>query len=510
MELADAQSVWDLFVGAHDALRSCPCQDEGLAACHRCLLPHVPYTRHDLVRRESAIELLDTLLGPDAEEGSMTWDVKEGEVEAPGATDSDLERRFRRAFRAAVANLPGVSVATRSSDRGEIVTARLGGRTFTLRPQVDIAGTRPDFVLTWDGSDVQGIAVYTDGRTFHATSGNNRVADDAIKRMRLRRHGYIPLAVTHADLDEHAQRGENGTGSGVPPLLVDRTVGLWAQQSSRHADLARLLSDDPLQLIVDVVRNGSTAQLRDLAPQLPQLFVTPGGGSSLTSAAAAGAETVALDLLGGRTAPPPTDGSTLAVARVSGELAVVALLKPAPSGLILVLDDRPAAVASASFPDAWRAWGRLANLAQGSPDGHTIRLTTATLIAAGVDVGVDQAAEAPTAIGRVDIGTSTGLVAGFDSLPRDWQEAMAEAATDTERIVLEQLASLGAEAPVVGEEFGQGIPLDIAWPDQQRAFSSEELDPRDREHLEADGWVIVGPSTEDIAERLGLTGRTTS
>ena len=263
-------------------------------------------------------------------------------------------------------------------------------------------------------------------------------------------------------------------------------------------------------MIVDVVRSGSTAQLRDLAPQLPQLFVTPGGGTSLTSATGADAESVALDLLDGRTTPSPTDASTLAVARGSGELAVVALLKPAPSGLVLVLDDRPTAVASSTFPDAWRAWGRLANLAQGAPDGPTIRLTTATLIAAGVDVLVDQAAELPAAIGRVDIGIPSGHVAHDESLPTDWRDAMADAASDTERTVLEQLASLGIEAPVVGEEFGQGIPLDIAWPDQQRAYSSEELDARDREHLEADGWVIVGPSTENIAERLGLTGRTIS
>lgn len=42
MELAEAPQVWSILVGALDALRDCACQEEGLAACHRCLLPQVP------------------------------------------------------------------------------------------------------------------------------------------------------------------------------------------------------------------------------------------------------------------------------------------------------------------------------------------------------------------------------------------------------------------------------------------------------------------------------------
>ena len=230
---------------------------------------------------------------------------------------------------------------------------------FTLRPQVDIAGARPDFVLTWDGSDVEGIAVYTDGRTFHATSGNNRVADDAIKRMRLRRHGYIPLAVTHADLDEHAQRGESGTGASLPPLIGDRTVGLWAQQSSRHADLSRLLTDDPLQLIVDVVRSGSTAQLR-----VPGTPVTPTLRhprrrylAHLCDGSRRGIRRARSPRWSHHTVPHRRfDPRRGAAAWGSSPLSRCSSPHPADSSSYSTTD-RPLSPSS-TFPDAWRAWRR--------------------------------------------------------------------------------------------------------------------------------------------------------
>lgn len=163
----------------------------------------------------------------------------------------------------------------------------------------------------------------------------------------------------------------------------------------------------------------------------------------------------------------------------------------------LVLDDRPPAVEATGFVESWRTWGRLANLAQGHPAGDSVVLTTASLVVAGHDVTRDAVEESAPVPARVDI-----------VVPEDWQQALDAAITDTERQVLRTLSSLGVEAPVVGEEFGAGIPLDLAWPERRRAFVAEELPPRDRERLESEGWLIVGPSTENVAERLGLTGGT--
>ena len=270
MELATATSVWDLLAEAHHTLEQCPCRDEGLAACHRCLLPYVRPEDYEAMRRTVAIEALQILLRTETPQlGAMSWAVEEKEAEASAGTESPLEARFRRAVLGAMQELEGTSVAI----SGTTITIRRNGQIFTLSSQLDIAGSRPDFVLTWQGSDIEGIAVFTDGRAFHATPGVNRVADDAVKRMRLRRAGYLPLVVTDADLAEDAARRatpDDRTLGALPALLVPGTVDRWAASSRLARDLVGLLRATPLELLVDVVRTGShpppaTARLRAAA-----------------------------------------------------------------------------------------------------------------------------------------------------------------------------------------------------------------------------------------------------
>src|SRR5699024_4623528 len=220
-ELASAPSAWDVLLAGLRALEACPCQDEGLAACHRRLLPYVRPSGYETMSRTTAIEALYILLGSEGPQpGAMQWTVEEREVELTAVTESPLERRFRNAFIQAMQSIDGADVTTRGTD----ISVRHGGQTFTLASHVDIAQARPDFVLTWPGSDVQGIAIITDGRAFHATATNNRVADDAVKLIRVRRAGYVVLAITDADLDENAGREvapEGARASGDRPLFVE-------------------------------------------------------------------------------------------------------------------------------------------------------------------------------------------------------------------------------------------------------------------------------------------------
>src|SRR5699024_5986024 len=142
-------------------------------------------------------------------------------------------------------------------------------------------------------------------------------------------------------------------------------------------------------LLVDVVRSGGIRRLEKLASELPQLLVSPGGGSSLTSVEPASADSTAAGLLQGAELPPMTDPTCMAVGRRDDELAVLGLLGTGERQLVLVLDDRPEAMRQSSFAGSWRQWGRLANLAQGDPYGATVRLTTLRLVEAGYDVGRD-------------------------------------------------------------------------------------------------------------------------
>src|SRR5699024_2315827 len=319
------------------------------------------------------------------------WTVEEREVEPTAATESPLERRFRNAFIQAMHRIDGADVTT----RGTAISVRHGGRTFTLDPQVDIAGSRPDFVLTWDGADVEGIAIFTDGRTFHATAATNRVADDAVKRMRLRRAGYLVLSITEADLDEDASRDiapEGARSSGALPPFVDLgMVQQWADGGVQYRELEPMLRATPLEILVRIVRRAKTDRLRRLGEELPYLLVPTTDRSALTTPGEEPTERVGADLLDGTKPGAFTDPMRLAVVRGRDELAVVGLLGPPRRSLTLVLDDRDEALRRESSNDAWRAWLHLANLAQGEPGGDSLRMTTKSLVEAGIDVGSDEA-----------------------------------------------------------------------------------------------------------------------
>ncbi|PZO61186.1 MAG: hypothetical protein DI635_15010, partial [Pseudoxanthomonas suwonensis] len=365
-ELASAPSAWDVLIAGLRALEACPCQDEGLAACHRCLLPYVRPIAYEQMRRTTAIEALHILLGSeDPQPGAMQWTVEEREVELTAVTESPLERRFRSAFIQAMQSIDGADVATRGND----ISVRHGGQTFTLASQVDIAGARPDFVLTWPGGDVQGIALFTDGRTFHATAVNNNVADDAVKRMRVRRAGFMVLSITNADLDEDAARevapeGARSNGA-LPPFVDEGMVRQWADGGVQYRELEPMLRATPLEILVRVVRRAKTDRLQRLGEELPYLLVPTTDRSALTTPGEDSAERLGANLLDGRMPDPFTDPMRLAVVRGRDELAAVGLLGPPRRSLTLVLDDREEALRRESSAESWRAWLHLANLAIG-------------------------------------------------------------------------------------------------------------------------------------------------
>ena len=536
-ELASAPSAWDVLIAGLRALEACPCQDEGLAACHRCLLPYVRPIAYENVRRTTAIEALHILLGgEDAQSGAMQWAVEERDVELTAVTESPLERRFRNAFIQAMQGIDGADVTARGTD----ISVRHGGRTFTLASQVDIAGARPDFVLTWPSSDVQGIAIFTDGRAFHATAAKNRVADDAVKRMRVRRAEYMVLSITDADLDEDAARevapeGARSSGA-LPPFVDEGMVRQWADGGVQYRELEPMLRATPLEILVRVVRRAKTDRLRRLGEELPYLLVPTTDRSALTTPGEDSAERLGANLLDGRKPDPFTDPMRLAVVRGRDELALVGLLGPPRRSLTLVLDDREEALRRESSAESWRAWLHLANLAQGEPHGDSLRLTTKSLVEAGIDVGSDEAraprvpsAEEPAATAAPAeraqeaqttdsqvVLEPTALSADYAFIPQSgggaeeplspaWQEALDEAYDETERQLIGVLARYDIEPPVIGDEYGAGTPLDFAWPERKVGVTSSELEARERAALEREGWEIVGPDPEAVLAALQLT-----
>ena len=80
-------------------------------------------------------------------------------------------------------------------------------RQWALEREIAMHGCRPDFVLRSNDPGIPLVAIFTDGRAYHATPGYNRLADDALKRTALRDHGLVVLAVTALDVEAAATPG---------------------------------------------------------------------------------------------------------------------------------------------------------------------------------------------------------------------------------------------------------------------------------------------------------------
>ena len=83
-------------------------------------------------------------------------------------------------------------------------------------------------------------------------------------------------------------------------------------------------------------------------------------------------------------------------------------------------------------------------------------------------------------------------------------EADVMVAGGSEAVVTE-LAVGGFAVPVLGHETGDGLPIDIAWPDYKVALDIE-LNDTAREELAGLGWTVVAPEIPAIRDALARAG----
>ena len=481
-ELAEPAALRELLVLAYRTVRDCECRHERRLACHRCLLPFVRGAT-DSVSRAAAERHLRAVLGlpadadDDALDGMGTWAITE---EPPTVNpESHLEQRFRAklaerldALGAAVKEEPGVW--------GNTLRFTVPGapRQWTLRPQVDLVGCRPDFVLETQDTSVPQMAIFTDGRAFHATVKHNRLADDAEKRSVLRDTGRVVLGISSKDLDvpEH-----DGAPSWWSDAVVKQVIAQPQLQASPAA-YARLRRG-PVDLVMEWIDDPSTRDRSTVADALPAFFMRSSSPVSVSEDVTPTG--VAAAVLRGD--PPPEGGRRVAVWR-SGALALV--MEPRAGGIevALVLDDRDEVLDDA-HADAWREWLRLSNhLALRS---WPTTITTLTSIAGAVST-TPAPADRPA-----------GAVTEDETLPDDasapWLAAHADADSPAERALLAALARVeGVDAPVVGGEGPDGIPVELAWPARRLAVELTPLPEQDRADLTDHGWVVVPGDVEAI------------
>lgn len=483
-DLADQGNIRDILERAWRIVSDCPCRHEGRSACHQCLLPFAPGGDLALVSRASAERNLRTILGLDENGEGAPWVVTEID---PGAQDPEsiLEQWFRKVFMDRARAL-GATIKEIPGAWGNTIRLTLPGskHQWALMPQPFVGKTRPDFVLEAIGGGAPPLAIYTDGRAYHATTAHNRIADDAAKRRYLRAHGYKVLAITWDDI----KRAADGTAEPAATWFDREFAASMVNQFGLSPSALDHVVANPMTQLMDWLQGPAAAEDRwkRVAHALPMLTLQPGKFVEAVDSREALVGRAASVLSGELPAP-----SNLPHAWHTLRESVVMASRYGGSGdftdVVLMLDDRPAAVANANFVDAWQLWLRLSNL-----------LGAADVTRLGEIMASSEAPDFAPLLGAVDVAVNAAMSV-------EWAETL-EFADGDERELLSQLSILpDMVIPTIGVEVGDGIPLGIAWEIEQIAVSLGLAD-EDRTELEKAGWVIVEPNVEDVVAALG-TGK---
>lgn len=487
-ELASDARLRELLVLAWETVRTCECRHEERLACHRCLLPFV---RGNVayVSRAAAERHLRTLLGlgPDDEDASSgQWAVTT--IPPTSDPESHLEQRFRKVLVERL-RTAGATVTEVPGAWGNIVRFTLPGATrqWTLTPQVNVEDSRPDFLLESTDTTLPKVAVFVDGRRFHAVPAHNRLADDAAKRERLRDQGLIVLGVHARDLDA----AENGSSS-VPAWFDEGLVGHLITNSAFLASPSAYASiaHGPVDVLIDWVTAPTPEDRRIVARAVP-MFLRDGVEAVSVDDTATLAE-IAVARLGGTTVQ---SGARRVMVWRSGALAVAIEPRGPVIDVAVVLDDRDASLDDA-HADAWREYLRLANhLAL--RDWPTA-ITTLSLVEEAAVSGIPLAG-----IVSADRVAGDASVEFDVSWPRAWRDAHDAATPGPERDVIAELATRdGLPAPAIGLDGPDGIPMDVSWPQHHLAVGLPTMPDEDRADLIAAGWRVVEADPDAIAAAL--------
>ncbi len=490
-ELADPERVWDLLFRAWQRLKDCECANGPHLACHRCLLPYASGSQVDLVSRAAAERHLRDILGGGVRgfvpEATMQWTVTEIEPVMQSA-ESHLEQRFRKLFTERLTAL-GATLKEVPGQWGNTVSITFphAVRQWTLEPQVQMGGVRPDFVLRSSQHNLPAIAIFTDGWRFHAVPANNTIADDAQKRRMLRAAGTMVLSITWADLERDANLAQGKAVSAAPPAWYDAQVisALMQQSADFGADHVEAITKGPLDFLLGWIQAPDLAGHEALGNRVPWLFAKDGAKLALDpdQDLAQAAAHLLLD-----TQPPalPARAATTSWWWRSGHVGVLTRARQlgAATSLesIAVLDDRPDHLGD-GHRSAWEEWLRLGNVL-----GIRTQPTEVVALSELISGTVPLAGEVTEP--------------GVPGLSTAWQEVVDGAASDAERRVLQGLAAIGrVPVPQLGFETPEGSPIDIAWPDL-RVAADLDLDEPTRQELLDLGWTMVTAEVDALVAAL--------
>lgn len=474
-EFSDHTKVWSVLTAARQVVRECPCRDEDRLACHRCLLPFAPPQEMDKVSRATALKLLDDILdvGAHATPDPDDWTAGVTEKAPPPTPISDesfLERDFYFSFVERL-KLMGAAVVEKPGTYGPSATITLQGkkpRKWSLRPQVSLGFVKPDFVLQTADPEIPQIAIFADGRAFHASPENNRVADDADKRSALRSADYIVWSFGHEDLQRF-----KANEAAEPAWFDQKAAKLVTSQFHVQPGLIRLLAKDPVTQLLEFMVEPDTAAWKKFGDHLPYLFVNSGNRVRSDASSIASAAQSALD----GAVPFPPGGDHWCWSFTDGGVTLTAsAVESAGPRAVLAVDDRDDRISNLEGK-AWKEWLRLSNWL-GLSDRH--RVSTYSLLSS--------------------ISADTGIVAAEDeSLPAAWKALYKEAVSDAEKQLIRALAEAGAVVPTLGYETDDGEVIDLAWADARVGVTFDG-------DSAADGWTLCAADVSQILAALKSNG----
>ncbi|HEU5026824.1 MAG TPA: DEAD/DEAH box helicase [Spirillospora sp.] len=542
---------------AYEVVFHCPCaNEEGRAACHRCLLSHVRGEEFDKADRGLAVEMLADLL----EEWETASVASTDDISLVNQVESELEARFLDALMR-WARKPGsgraISPGPRLNDR-RTADLRIASGDDVVHWQVilqnTIKETRPDvYFKRLDGAPLE-VAVYLDGYNYHAAPHTNRLAGDAAKRARLRAHGRVVFQITWDDV-EHWESGLFPEAPAWIPyqgIAQGRAREGYLNGGGDPAELADLIWANPIQTLLAFLsdpdgdrwlRRAEAAVTGLVMPGAEMRRAAPEGIGDLLTAAVRGDELPA---------PPPGDLMLVRAEDAAGcPLTVVANARTRAWTALAVIDDRTAAIdadedAHRRRWHAWLYWGNLLQfLSRGEGDGVQLAYTgldgfdpSALTVTGGAGLDsalsllpldaddlppgtVHDAEPGPT---RPDPPQATAPPPPADSEPSPdegapdpaWAEALDLLDPDEPRLadLARCLIAHGVPAPEVGYELGeQAWQAELAWPDAKVAVvlagNDDEATGRYQAYAKA-GWETRSAAwwdCDELAERIKAENR---
>ncbi|MDV8023813.1 DEAD/DEAH box helicase [Rhodococcus sp. IEGM 1330] len=507
----ESDRLQHILVLAHEALAQCPCRTEERAACHRCLYGVLSPREMPNASRDSALRLLDEFLAEwDVEEIDTVTGVDIGSVQL-----SELEIRFREALKLHLDQRDGASFEVSIGAKGEELDLRLPGgggevRRWRMRPLVQVVelgvATEPDFLLTRVDAQTADVAIYLDGKQFHASVENNRTADDAFKRDALRRADKRVWSISWDDVAVFESISAKLTS---PEMLHHHTKNVVGETMSDTR--VRYMWGNPITFLIeyladpddDVWGAGAVQTTLELVPASPK----HGRAAPVqTTGAQLGAALVAL--AEGLTPPADASGTIMIVPRhgLTG-LPMWICADTADHerslGVLSVLDDSEAAIGGLDHDAHWRDWLRWSNVFQflTMPVYGTVMPRRMAAIWTTRSLGELVSQPVPLAGAGSDL-SEAGL-----EMPADWTLVAKYVDTSLAELIW-SLVQRGVAAPESGLEVGRVDTVwqvEMAWEDSKVAVVVDADSEREK-WLDDHGWAVVsidaGRDTKSTAAEL--------